>query len=58
MSRHLFYSLLITFIMTAMLELARPNFVTNFINVNWLFFILIASGIIALTKQKNSFKIK
>jgi len=58
MLKHLFYSLLITFILVALLELARPNFVANFININWLFLLLVASGISSLTKRENSSKMK
>ncbi|MFH1193816.1 MAG: hypothetical protein V1661_02375 [bacterium] len=41
--KHLFYSLLITFILLAAAELLRPGFATNFINMNWMFLALLAS---------------
>jgi len=57
MLKHLFYSLLITFLLLAVIEAIRPGFVTNFLNINWLFLLLVASGILALTKSKKNNKL-
>ncbi|PIR66721.1 MAG: hypothetical protein COU51_02470 [Parcubacteria group bacterium CG10_big_fil_rev_8_21_14_0_10_36_14] len=58
MLKHLFYSLLITFLLLAIAEFIRPGFATNFLNINWLFLALIVSGILALTKSKKNNKLK
>ena len=52
MFKHLFYSLFITFALLAGLELIRPGFATNFLNINWLFLALVASGIFSILRDK------
>ncbi|MBU4421477.1 hypothetical protein L6259_01480 [Candidatus Parcubacteria bacterium] len=55
--KHLFYSLLITFALLAGIELFRPNFATNFFNINWLFLALVVSGVLALTRRQKLDKV-
>lgn len=54
--KNLFYSLFITFILIAILEFLRPNFASNFINTNWFFLGVVASGILTLAIKPNKIK--
>ena len=49
--RHLFYSLLISLAMVISLEILRPNFVSSFLNTNWLFATTVVCGIMSLKKS-------
>jgi len=54
--KHLFYSLLITFLLLCAAEIFRPGFVLNFLNMNWLFLVLLIFGALMtlrLTKRQN-----
>lgn len=47
-SKHLFYSLAITFVLLTILEMLRNGFVTDWINIGWIFSFLILSGFLSL----------
>lgn len=53
MTKHLFYSLLTTFLLAALAEFFRPGFVVLFFNMNWLFLAVVASGMLILTKGEK-----
>ncbi len=53
MLKHLFYSLLITFILVVLAETFRPGFAAIFLNTNWLLLAVVAAGILALTKSEK-----
>ncbi|MFA6272654.1 MAG: hypothetical protein WC693_06215 [Patescibacteria group bacterium] len=51
MVKHLFYSLLITFILLAIAETIRPGFAVLFLNMNWLFLTTVVCGILSIDRK-------
>lgn len=53
MMKHLFYSLLITFLLLALTEFIRPGFAVLFLDTRWIFILLIISGLGSMIFSKK-----
>jgi hypothetical protein len=53
-TKHLFYSLLITFAVLVIAEFLRSGFVTNWINIVWIFSLLVINGCLTLVFKEEA----